>query len=174
MVFDTHLQWLKPMQKTGIGGNGSQFSLQTEIDRVAPDCSDRIDERRSVSSVSKCSETSEETLTRASNRLDLNGSPFPTGKRLLLPERLVRKQFCLIPPRLLATGEHEILDHVRVNLCHGMIWRKEGTEHQLQEMALARRDGVFLILKENSVFSRLTDSSRKLFRVLDSGHADFD
>lgn len=45
MVFDTHLQWLKPMQKTGIGGNGSQFSLQTGIDRVAPDSSDRIDEK---------------------------------------------------------------------------------------------------------------------------------
>lgn len=37
VVFDTHMQWLKPMQKAGFGGDGLQFSLQTRgIDEIAP------------------------------------------------------------------------------------------------------------------------------------------
>lgn len=87
VVFEIHMQWLKPMQKTGIGGNGLQFSLQTGIDRAAPDFSDLIEEQASClkyqQDVQKRGKKHLQTLQPVSTPTD---PPFQLVKVFLLPE----------------------------------------------------------------------------------------
>lgn len=100
VVFDTHMQWLKPVQKTGIGANGLQFSLQTGIDRAAPDCSDRIEEEaiclKCQQDVQKRGKKHLHTLQPVSTPTD---SPFQLVKALFCQSFLFAKNSAWFLPR---------------------------------------------------------------------------
>ena len=128
------MQWLKPMQKTGLGAMAcnsacafKQFASRPRITSL----------RTCAAALSKYQQDVQERGKRHSHTPQpfstSTGPLFPTGRVLLQQDAFFCKVSCIIPSRLPMTGEHGILNQVRIGLCRGMIWRKTERKHSISK-----------------------------------------